>query len=46
MVMEDVVELTLDTHTGESKESGRVGELLLNGNNVAMVVPGGRPSVT
>ena len=43
MVMEDVVELVLDSSTGVSKEVGRIDEILLNGNNVAMIVPGGRP---
>ena len=43
MVMEDVVELVLDAATGTSKEVGRIDEILLNGNNVAMMVPGGRP---
>lgn len=43
MVMEDVVELILDPTTGTSKEVGRIDEILLNGNNVAMIVKGGRP---
>ena len=46
MVMEDVVELTVDAKTGQSKETGRVGELLLNGNNVTMLIPGGRPKAS
>ena len=46
MVMEDVVELVLDAATGTSKEVGRIDEILLNGNNVAMMVPGGRPKAS
>lgn len=42
MVMENVVELQFDATTGTSKETGKVGELLLNGNNVVMIVQGGR----
>jgi len=44
MVMEDVVELVVDPATGASKEVGRIDEILLNGNNVTMIVKGGRPS--
>ena len=43
MVMEDVVEYVMDPATGNSKEVARVDEILLNGNNVVMMIPGGRP---
>ncbi|KAH9249644.1 hypothetical protein BASA81_012613 [Batrachochytrium salamandrivorans] len=43
MVMENVVEFQLDAATGQSQETGvKVKELLLNGNNVVMIVQGGR----
>ena len=42
IVMADVTELVLDPLTGKSEEVGNVGELLLNGNNVTMIVEGGR----
>ena len=41
--MEDVIEYVMDPTTGISKEAGKVDEILLNGNNVVMLVPGGRP---
>ena len=44
MVLEDVVEYDF-APTGERLEN-RVGQMLLNGNNVCLLVPGGQPQLT
>ncbi|KAG8464719.1 hypothetical protein KFE25_010087 [Diacronema lutheri] len=40
MVLEDVIEYEM---TPEGRRATRLDEILLNGNNVAIMVPGGQP---
>mmetsp|Transcript_2582 Transcript_2582/g.7576 ORF Transcript_2582/g.7576 Transcript_2582/m.7576 type:complete len:93 (+) Transcript_2582:245-523(+) len=40
MVLDDVVEYTV---TSAGREKNQLDQILLNGNNVAMMVPGGDP---
>lgn len=40
MVLEDVTEIEL---TPEGKKESRLEQILLNGNNIAVLVPGGKP---
>mmetsp|Transcript_2790 Transcript_2790/g.5809 ORF Transcript_2790/g.5809 Transcript_2790/m.5809 type:complete len:84 (-) Transcript_2790:311-562(-) len=42
LVLDDAIEYSIDHLTGEEK-STNLSEILLNGNNVALLVPGGRP---
>lgn len=41
MVLDDVVEYTFSADGG--KTSSRLESILLNGNNIAIMVPGGEP---
>ncbi|KFM23214.1 U6 snRNA-associated Sm-like protein LSm5 [Auxenochlorella protothecoides] len=40
MVLEDVIEYEI---TPEGKQETRLSQILLNGNNIALLVPGGKP---
>eukprot|EP00195_Chlamydomonas_chlamydogama_P005373 CAMPEP_0202890632 /NCGR_PEP_ID=MMETSP1392-20130828/971_1 /ASSEMBLY_ACC=CAM_ASM_000868 /TAXON_ID=225041 /ORGANISM="Chlamydomonas chlamydogama, Strain SAG 11-48b" /LENGTH=63 /DNA_ID=CAMNT_0049574235 /DNA_START=137 /DNA_END=328 /DNA_ORIENTATION=- len=40
MVLEDVVEIEV---TPEGKKTTKLDQILLNGNNIAVLVPGGKP---
>jgi U6 snRNA-associated Sm-like protein LSm5 len=42
MVLEDVEETETTPEGG--KKVTRLGQILLNGNNIAVLVPGGRPA--
>mmetsp|Transcript_15794 Transcript_15794/g.51588 ORF Transcript_15794/g.51588 Transcript_15794/m.51588 type:complete len:86 (-) Transcript_15794:169-426(-) len=41
MVLDDVTEVTL---TASGKETTQLDQILLNGNNICLMVPGGDPS--
>ncbi len=40
MVLEDVTEIEV---TPEGKKTTKLDQILLNGNNIAILVPGGKP---
>ena len=44
MVLEDVTEWSVDSDG--NKQTTKIDQILLNGNNVALLVPGGDPNYT